>query len=502
MCNNDESVVETVDICTPFTTVPTLELDADANVYHTDVNEDNNTTKDQEKKVNKKKIREPSSTITTCGSCHHEAIKGKNSLKCSTCLKLSHYECTRLPPYMLYIFNSTKKQFTCEECASTPEEFLRSIINKSIDSTLDIKNIRVNESIELKINDIYDYIEKFNLYNIVQNLNNVNSRIIENISKLEKKIIDSEKVSLEINTASTITDELLQARIDELMNEIQALKASQKLLMESLDEKDKKIMILYEGKEKRLNCINEKHKMIQNLEIENRELLAFRDDDTIKENDLLKGENEAQKQYLRESEAKYFSSLELIDALKRQIKEYSNRVDNLKGDLETLREEKADLQTRITVLDQTPLQTPTPFDSSPQHKVILMHDSMCGKINNTLCSKENVKVEKVWDPHVAKVQEEIENLGDDIDVIVIHTITNALCDKTVEELINDMSQVVDRGLVKTKKIIISTIINRDDDQTLSAKAAVINANLRLKFMNNPRVIISSNDNLNEKKQTR
>ena len=124
---------------------------------------------------------------------------------------------------------------------------------------------------------------------------------------------------------------------------------------------------------------------------------------------------------------------------------------------------------------------------------------MCGKINNTLCSRENINVHKIWAPKIENVLEEIDALDENIDVIVIHSMTNDLQDKNVDDLVDLTSTAVDKGLCKAKKVVISSIINRDDDLLISTKAAAVNAIIRFKFVNNPRVVLCINDNLKEKK---
>ena len=182
------------------------------------------------------------------------------------------------------------------------------------------------------------------------------------------------------------------------------------------------------------------------------------------------------------------------------MKEYSNRVTNLEGNIDKYLQEKTSKQLSRTEPNQIPAEVPPTIpDRTTQPKVLLMHDSICGKINNTICSKENIDVEKVWAPNVSKLSEEIDKIENNVDVIVIHTMTNDLKDKSVENISNEMSQAVEQGLAKTKKIILSTIVSRDDDETLNAKAAAVNANIKVKFLSNPRVIISINENVKDKK---
>ena len=62
-----------------------------------------------------------------------------------------------------------------------------------------------------------------------------------------------------------------------------------------------------------------------------------------------------------------------------------------------------------------------------------------------------------------------------------------------------ISGAADRALIKSKTVIISTIINRDDDKVLSAKAAAVNAYIKFKFINNDKVVVCINENLKDKR---
>ena len=416
-----------------------------------------------EDKMAKRKSGETPDVIMTCNSCHHETGKGKGTLKCANCSKFTHYECTRLPPYIIYTFTSSKRQYICELCAGVPEDFLRSIIDRSIigttESTPVLSNLNAtfNETIELKVNDIHDYNEKYDLRNIIQNLTSINNLITENLSKLEKNSMNRETSNTEKEIKTVIMDEELKARLDESLSETRSLKAAEKLLMETIAEKGKKIDSLYEEKEKYSKTIIEQQKEIFSL-----------------------------KQSLGEVDVRESSSCGLIDALKQQIREYSARVENLEGKLEKLIEEKTVLTNEISTSRQLMVSsfpsTSQPNFTAPKPKIILMHDSICGPITEGICSKENIITKKVWAPHLINVQEEIENLEENVDVIAIHAMTNDLKHKEVDELVNKLSDVVDQSLEKANKVVISTIINRHDDPVLSAKASAINANTKLKYL--------------------
>ena len=124
----------------------------------------------EEMTTNKRKTKEIPLIIMACGSCKREAIKGRGTLKCSNCTRLVHFECTRLPPYMIFTLTSSKKQYICEECASPSEAFLRSILDGSIvgtnsDATPVVSAAYTETDLTIcsKIEEIYSYIDKYDL---------------------------------------------------------------------------------------------------------------------------------------------------------------------------------------------------------------------------------------------------------------------------------------------------------------------------------------------------
>ena len=197
-------------------------------------------------------------------------------------------------------------------------------------------------------------------------------------------------------------------------------------------------MILYEEKESSMTVINQKHKTIQKMEQERKDLQTKHEryGNIKKENTTTKEEVGKLKLTLNDREkiistlyekctvadAKESGNQDVIEALKRKLKGYADRVTTLETKLDQ------GLSDRIThgmgnlTYESRPLSPTEP-------KVILFHDSMCGKINDTLCSREKIKVEKVWAPQLINLQEEIDKLEENVDLIAIHTMTNDLKEK-------------------------------------------------------------------------
>ena len=76
-------------------------------------------------------------------------------------------------------------------------------------------------------------------------------------------------------TAEKVDDMISRdAQLDKAFEEITSLKAAEKILMESITDKDKLISNMYEDKEKHINLINDKQHIIQILENDKQKLLS------------------------------------------------------------------------------------------------------------------------------------------------------------------------------------------------------------------------------------
>ena len=110
-------------------------------------------SKDNES-INIPKAHQPSACTTT--GCTMDADQLK--VKCHECKRFTHYECTELPAYQLYVFKTGKRRCVCEMCAGpVPEDFLKCInqvnsnlqdVIKSLQETLSLKTDENNSFLE------------------------------------------------------------------------------------------------------------------------------------------------------------------------------------------------------------------------------------------------------------------------------------------------------------------------------------------------------------------
>ena len=113
-------------------------------------------------------------------------------------------------------------------------------------------------------------------------------------------------------------------------------------------------------------------------------------------------------------------------------------------------------------------------------------------------SKDNVTVTKIWAPTLIDMESKIQEI-ENTDVIVIQALTRDLDQMDAEELTSKTVDIVETCLEKVEKVVLSSIVNREDDETKRAKAEVINANLKLHYISNPNVLVCHHENLRERR---
>ena len=110
-------------------TTSTMMQHVDQNKIHVQIDNENPTTKSAPESLKSKST----DTITNAKNpkdshteCTQECGKAPDSdmLHCSKCKKWTHYICTKLPVYQLFLLISTSRKFTCEMCTTVPSDFI------------------------------------------------------------------------------------------------------------------------------------------------------------------------------------------------------------------------------------------------------------------------------------------------------------------------------------------------------------------------------------------
>ena len=132
-------------------------------------------------------------------------------------------------------------------------------------------------------------------------------------------------------------------------------------------------------------------------------------------------------------------------------------------------------------------------------KAVILHDSLCKGINETILSKEKVNTKKIWAPTLEEMSKQIDMLEENVDVIIIQALTRDLNKFNIPEFGAQLNLVIENAVSKSKKVVIPTIIAREDDERLHMMAEVVNANIKYDNMNSADVFICDNENLRDRK---
>ena len=173
------------------------------------------------------------------------------------------------------------------------------------------------------------------------------------------------------------------------------------------------------------------------------------------------------------------SKEDLIDITKEQLKAEQERNKIIENNLTIALNNNNNnnfFQNPQTLGDVTnPIRNTNdvPEDRPVTPNVVLFHDSLCKHINNTILSREGVTTTKVWAPNLLHIQEKVENMQF-TDAIVIQSLTREVNeDSNREDVLALASETVDKCLQKSGKVVISSIIHREDDDTLGVKAEIV-----------------------------
>ena len=124
-----------------------------------------------------------------------------------------------------------------------------------------------------------------------------------------------------------------------------------------------------------------------------------------------------------------------------------------------------------------------------QPKILLLHDSLCKGINETILSREKITTEKIWAPTIDEMINKIESYEGNVDLIILQALTRDLGKLSLTDMGNQLKRAIETASSKAKKVMVPTIVQREDDEKLNKMAAVINANIRYTYLDDPTVVM-------------
>lgn len=178
-------------------------------------------------------------------------------IMCNSCKGWTHYKCTKLPIYQVYLLVSTSRRYTCEKCVNIPNDFKKewNSINPTTQKSVETRipqaaSEKVPETIQVsQVTELFNKLEE----NITTNITNIHKSTYEReITQLRADLISerekSESFSIEIVSLSrsnaalketsklsgTITD--INSKLDEINTRHGAIKTVIGLMNEQFSD--------------------------------------------------------------------------------------------------------------------------------------------------------------------------------------------------------------------------------------------------------------------------
>lgn len=177
----------------------------------------------------------PTKKLNCCTFCGNT---GDNyTIQCSKCESWCHNRCTRLPIYQLYIYQTTNRKYTCENCADVPQS-ADNLIVESVEG----ERLNLNTKSENRIERKCQQVERGtsmdeNIKNVEDTyvkISELESQLHKNIQKIEELVIIRDKLE-----AHHLSD---NHQIEKLTNKEKSEKESSQLVEEILEKGMVKIL--------------------------------------------------------------------------------------------------------------------------------------------------------------------------------------------------------------------------------------------------------------------
>ena len=105
---------------------------------------------------------------------------------------------------------------------------------------------------------------------------------------------------------------------------------------------------------------------------------------------------------------------------------------------------------------------------------------------------------KIWAPNLEEMEKSLDEI-ENTEIIVVQAFTRDIGNLEVHEMNDRINEIVTKALTKAQKVVVSTIVNREDKQHVGVKAELVNAHIKYTYLNHENVIVCDNRNLNESK---
>ena len=116
--------------------------------------------------------------------------------------------------------------------------------------------------------------------------------------------------------------------------------------------------------------------------------------------------------------------------------------------------------------------------------------------------RSDVEVEKVWAPTLAEIHAKAHAYLDTVDTIVVQALTRDIGNFEMDEYLTKLYEAVDMCASKANKVVVSQIVRRSDTSRvpdIERKVSYANASIKVRYFNNPKVVLCEHDNLDDSK---
>ena len=454
--------------------------------------------KDDEITVKPGKLR--GTVVETCPICGQHASK-QESIKCSTCNSLVHNSCTQLPIYMIHTFNRKKtKKFECEQCTEkvegisfaekqqTSARIGENVANHTPEGIVPCPTQSRFSDLEEKVERMYLSLEKFDFVGLSENIDHIFNKLSnsqqnanECLNRLKKLESGMPNTSIQTTSAEcTRCDSRLQEDLMAARKDAKSFQASYELLLETIKERDDEIRNFNGWRSKTIDALQEKNNKIVRL------------------NEELKQASEAVPKMMNEISTLTISRDDILkkwEVDKLRMATLEGEVTRLQSNLADTSEQGINERSRQGYNASTETDEDV-NDAGEKKDVIILHDSLCRRINESILSREGIQTSKIWAPDLEKMSESLDEMEDSsARVIVLEALTRDLSTLTADQVMEKSREVIEKAKLKADRVVLSSIIRRDDDEQHSAKADIVNGTLKYSYATDEEVLICDNGNL-------
>lgn len=446
-----------------------------------------------------------------CGVCNYPAVvtkkkSSRSTLCCNHCSRPVHFACSKLPPYMIYSLVSTAKKYACEQCVGTPQDFLKNmiaddLINITTTPATTTKEPICTEPLEQRCLELCDTLTKYDIPKVADTMQTIyadmftiNKQLKDTAATVTKAVAAMKRSDAIKPSSPSPSEEQLRKEIDMRDRQISALTSAETLLRDEIDGKASENTELLKDRVKLIESHN-------NLNMKNQQLSQRLIDyeNTVQANEQYRSTVADLTAEIRRLNEALSSTTTERDTLRTQIATREEAFQAVTQAVNTALQHRRHPEHTGTIRNEREGEDAPPEEEDvaerPSPRVVVLHDSLVHKINNTIMKNENVTFDKVWAPTLDEAIAKVDDIDEEPDCIVVQGLTRHIPEMSPQELTDKVVQTVEKSLTKSGKVILSLVVDREDEPLNRTKAETTNGLLTLKYQDDPNVIICAHNNL-------